>query len=55
MDKTTIVYNDALLKLLEASLDEFMEGEVPYHKIEQIKIYGKIIWDRKKRFYKDEF
>ena len=51
----TVIYNDAFLKLLEDSLINFMEGEVPYHKVEQIKYFGEVIWDRKKRYIKPEF
>jgi hypothetical protein len=36
-------------------LPEFLESEVPYHKIEQIKLFNEIIWDRKKRFLKENF
>ena len=50
-----IVYGDSLLKMLEATLPEFLESEVPYHKIEQIKLFNEIIWDRKKRFLKENF
>jgi uncharacterized protein (UPF0248 family) len=51
MDKYTIVYEDALLKFLETTLEEFLESDVPYHKIYQIKYFNKVIWDRKLRHY----
>ena len=49
-----IVYGDKLLKMLETSLNEFIQSHVPYHKIEQIKFYNDVIWDKKKRFFKEE-
>jgi uncharacterized protein (UPF0248 family) len=55
MDKISIVYDDSLLKFLETSLEEFLESEVPYHKLIQIKFFNIIIWDRKKRYYKLKF
>ena len=51
----SVVYNDACLKLLEDPVLAFMESEVPYHRIEQLKYFGEIIWDRKKRYIKPEF
>jgi uncharacterized protein (UPF0248 family) len=50
-----LVYEDKLLKLLETPLHEYMQSEVPYHKIVQIKHYNSIIWDRKKRYYKLDY
>ena len=55
MEKFTLVYEDKLLKFLETSLEDFLESEVPYHKIYQIKFFNNIIWDRKKRFYKLDY
>jgi hypothetical protein len=40
--------------MLETSLNEFIQSHVPYHKIEQIKFYNDVIWDKKKRFFKEE-
>ena len=51
----TVVYSDAKLKMLETKLLDFLESEVQYHKIEQIKKMGEIIWDRKKRYLNQEF
>lgn len=50
-----IVYEDALLKMLETPLPEYLESDVPYHKIIQIKHFNDVIWDRKKRFYNSQF
>lgn len=50
----SVIYEDPLLKKLEQNLEEFLESEVPYHKIIQIKFHNEIIWDRKKRYYKYE-
>jgi hypothetical protein len=55
IDKIIIVYEDALLKMLETPLDEFMESDVPYHKVWQIKFFTNIMWDRKKRYCKLDF
>jgi hypothetical protein len=49
-----VIYEDPLLKKLEQNLEEYLESEVPYHKIIQIKYHNEIVWDRKKRFYKYE-
>lgn len=54
-EKFIIVYDDAKLKFLETSLTSYIESEVPYHKILQIKYYNDIIWDRKKRYYKYDY
>lgn len=51
LDKYFIVYEDGLLKFLEAKLEEFLESDVPYHKIFQIKFFQDVVWDRKLRFY----
>ena len=53
-DNFKIVYGDKVLKMLETSLKEFIHSHVPYHKIEQIKLYNDVIWDKKKRFFKKE-
>jgi uncharacterized protein (UPF0248 family) len=56
VDSYLIVYEDKLLKgFLETKLNEFLESEVPYHKIIQIKYFNDIIWDRKKRFYDNSY
>lgn len=54
-DKVVIVYDDAKLKFLETPLLNYIESEVPYHKIIQIKYFNEIIWDRKKRFYRYDY
>jgi uncharacterized protein (UPF0248 family) len=54
-DKILVVYDDKLLKFLETPLNDFLKSEVPYHKIVQIKFFNNIIYDRKKRYYKDDF
>ena len=50
-----IVYGDSLLKMLETPLDDYLESEIPFHKIIQIKDNNEIIWDRKKRYFKESF
>jgi uncharacterized protein (UPF0248 family) len=55
VDKITVVYEDKLLKMLEAPLAEYLESEVPYHKVIQIKYFNNIFYDRKKRFYKADY
>lgn len=55
ISKVKVVYSDACLKMLEDSLEEFTKSEIPYHKIEQLKYFNEIIWDRKKRFVNEEF
>ena len=56
IDNYNIVYGDSLLKILESPLDEFIESEIPHHKIIQIKTKeNEIIWDRKKRYFKENF
>jgi uncharacterized protein (UPF0248 family) len=54
-DKFLIVYDDAKLKFLEKTLLQYIESDVPYHKILQIKYYNEIIWDRKKRYFKYDY
>jgi uncharacterized protein (UPF0248 family) len=51
IDKYCIIYEDGLLKFLETRLEEFLESDVPYHKIYQIRFFQDVIWDRKLRFY----
>ena len=56
IDNFKVVYGDSLLKILESPLDEFIESEIPHHKIIQIKTKkNEIIWDRKKRYFKENF
>ena len=56
IDDFKVVYGDFVLKTLESPLDEFIESEIPHHKIVQIKTKkNEIIWDRKKRYFKDNF
>ena len=50
-----IVYGDSLLKMLETPLDDYLESEIPFHKIIQIRFNNEIIWDRKKRYFKEGF
>ncbi len=50
-----IIYGDPLLKMLEVSLPDYLESEVPFHKIIQIKENNEVIWDRKKRYFKENF
>ena len=50
-----IIYGDSLLKKLETTLDAYLESEVPFHKIIQIKDNNEVIWDRKKRYFKEDF
>ena len=55
MDNFKIVYGDSLLKMLETNLPDYLESEVPFHKIIQIKENNEVIWDRKKRYFKENF
>ena len=55
MSSFKIIYGDSLLKMLETTLEGFLESEIPYHKIIQIKDGDEIIWDRKKRYFKETF
>ena len=55
IEKFFVVYEDKLLKFLETPLNEYLQSEVPYHKIIQLKFYNNIIWDRKKRYYKTDY
>ncbi len=55
MDNFKIVYGDSLLKMLETNLPDYLETEVPFHKIIQIKENNEVIWDRKKRYFKENF
>ena len=55
MDNFKIVYGDSLLKMLETNLPDYLETEVPFHKILQIKDNNEVIWDRKKRYFKESF
>jgi len=50
-----VIYGDSLLKMLETTLDAYLESEVPFHKIIQIKDNNEVIWDRKKRYFKEDF
>ena len=38
--------------MLETSLNEFIQSHVPYHKVEQIKLFNDVIWDKKRDFSK---
>ena len=50
-----VVYGDSLLKMLETNLPDYLESEIPFHKIIQIKENNDVIWDRKKRYFKENF
>ena len=50
-----VIYGDSLLKMLESPLDEYLQSEIPFHKIIQIKEGNEVIWDRKKRYFKENF
>ena len=54
-DNVSIVYDDAILKLLEMPLLKYVISEVPYHKITQVKYCNEIIWDRNKRYFKYDY
>ena len=41
--------------MLETPLDDYLESEIPFHKIIQIKDNNEIIWERKKRYFKESF
>ena len=55
MESFKIIYGDSLLKMLETNLPDYLESEVPFHKIIQIKDNNEVIWDRNKRYFKDNF
>ena len=55
MSTFKIIYGDSLLKMLETNLEDFLASEVPFHKIIQIKDNNEVIWDRKKRYFKEDF
>ena len=55
IDSFKIVYGDSLLKMLETNLPDYLESEVPFHKIIQIKDNNEVIWDRNKRYFKENF
>jgi hypothetical protein len=55
IDYFSIVYEDAILKLLEMPLMKYVKSEVPYHKITQVKFFNDIIWDRNKRYFKYDY
>ena len=55
MSSFKIIYGDSLLKMLETNLEDYLESEVPFHKIIQIKYNNEVIWDRKKRYFKENF
>ena len=41
--------------MLETNLDDYLVSEIPFHKIIQIKDNNEIIWDRRKRYFKENF
>ena len=55
MSNFKVVYGDSLLKMLETDLPDYLETEIPFHKIIQIKDNNEVIWDRKKRYFKENF
>ena len=55
IDTFKIVYGDSLLKMLETNLPDYLQSEIPFHKIIQIKDNNEVIWDRKKRYFKENF
>ena len=55
IDTFKIVYGDSLLKMLETNLPDYLKSEIPFHKIIQIKDNNEVIWDRKKRYFKENF
>ena len=55
IDTFKVVYGDSLLKMLETNLPDYLESEIPFHKIIQIKDNNEVIWDRKKRYFKENF
>ena len=48
--KYTVCYEDRFSGLLEASLDDFVGGDIPYHRIQLFKLNGEVVWDRKNKF-----
>ena len=45
----TVGYEDRFLGLLEMPFDEFIESEVPRHRLKYFKKSGHLMWDRSKR------
>ena len=41
--------------MLETNLPDYLQSEIPFHKIIQIKDNNEVIWDRKKRYFKENF
>ena len=41
--------------MLETPLDNYLESEIPFHKIIQIKDNSEIILNKKKRYFKEGF
>ena len=48
-EEFTVVWEDRFLGLLEQSIPEFLEGNIPRHRIRQFKQNSFIIWDRGKK------
>ena len=46
----TVHYTDRFIGLVDLPIDEFLESEIPYHRIKLFKRDGVIIWDRKKKY-----
>jgi len=46
----TVVWEDRFAGLLEQSIPEFLEGNIPRHRIRQFKQNSFIVWDRDKKF-----
>ena len=55
MSSFSVVYGDSLLKMLETNLPDYLQSEIPFHKIIQLKDGNEVIWDRKKRYFKESF
>jgi len=49
IDQITIVYLDRFTGLEETDLEDFVIGDVPYHRMQKIKINNYVVWDRELR------
>ena len=45
-----VTYTDRFVGLVDMPIEEFLETEIPYHRIKLFKRDGVIIWDRKKKY-----
>ena len=46
----TVHYEDRFLGLIDVSVEDFLESEIPFHRVKLFKKDGQIIWDRKNKY-----